>query len=314
MEGVLVLGAGQVGTFAARALATEGVPVIAADLAPALGYFARFGPPAGRAAELVTVNIQDAEAIRALIKAHAVDALVLCAGPVGSACDLDPQKAWEINVDATRQVAETALYARMKRLVFISTLAVYGRPAVDSIAETVPVHPQFEYGRTKAAAENALLPFRDEGLDIRILRPCGVYGPLRIGLGSHSARFIESVLLHAVMRGEVTIQASHTTADEYLYVKDLGRAITLATLRDTNSPEFVFNVGLGRRTTAQELCLALRQVVPGVRVTIESMDEDQSRPMAPLNVSRIRDVFGFEPRYGLVEGLTDYFQIARFQL
>src|SRR5713101_2626759 len=208
MQRVLVLGAGQVGTFAARAIAEQGVSIVAADLAPTPGYFARFGPVAD--AELVTADICDFDAITALIRTYTVDAIVLCAGLVGEACARDAQRAWEMNVHGARQVAQSALCTGVERLIFISSLAVYGRPAVDRICETVPLQPQSEYGRTKAAAEGILASFRDKGLDVRILRPCGTYGPLRLGMGSQSARFMESVLLCAVNRRELTIQASQT--------------------------------------------------------------------------------------------------------
>jgi nucleoside-diphosphate-sugar epimerase len=284
MRNVLILGAGQVGTFACRSIADEGGTVVAADLAPAPGYFARFGPTGSAA--LIRGDIRNAAEIDALIQTYAVEAIVLCAGAVGVACERDADAAWQVNVDGTRQVAQAALRNGVRR----------------------HIDPQSEYGRTKAAAEKELCSFRKEGLDVRILRPCGIYGPLRLGTGSHSARFVEAVLFGAVNDRVVTIEASPTTSDEYLYVKDLGRAIALATLRDTDSPEFVFNVGSGSKTTAEDLRSALQQVVPGARVASKIAANGADEPMPPLDVSRIKKTFGFAPRYGLVEGLGDYLQ------
>jgi UDP-glucose 4-epimerase len=301
---VLVLGAGQVGTFAARAIAEAGAHVIAADLHPAGRYFARFGP---KDAQLTIVDILDSLAVGELIRASGADTVVLSAGLTGEASARDPRRAWQVNVAGASAVASAALDAGVRRLIFISSFAVYGRPALDRIDETVLPQPRSEYGRTKAAAEHSLSPFRDRGLDVRILRPCGIYGPPRPSGGSHSARFVESMLLSAATRHHITIEASQASADEYLYVKDLGRAIAFAARCDTDSPESVFNVGSGRKATAQDLSSALQRIVPDLQVTINTPpDADPGRPLAPLDVSRIRTVFGFEPRYALAEGLADY--------
>jgi UDP-glucose 4-epimerase len=309
MSGVLVLGTGQVGTFVTRAIVEEGISVIAADLAPMPGYFARFGHD--RSAKLVKADILDFDSVSTLMRVHAVDSVVLTASLIGKACDLDVERAWTVNVHGARVVAQAAVSTGVKRLVFVSSLAVYGRPTVDRITENASVRPLSEYGRTKLAAENVITSFRDDGLDVVILRPCGIYGPLRLGTGSHSARFIQTVLMRTMNGDEFAIKAADNTADEYLYAKDVGRAIALSALQENNSREFVFNVGAGRKTTAEDLRSALQQVVPNARITIEIVSSGHGPPMAPLEASRISQVFGFEPRYNLIEGLSDYIKEAR---
>lgn len=315
MNRVLVLGAGQIGTFAARALAEAGCTVVAADLHPAFEYFARFGPCSG--GKLVVADIVDSAALCALIKAHEVDAIVLSAGVTSGATVRARWEAWKTDVDGAAVVAAAAVATQVKRLIFVSSFAVYGRPAADLLTEMTPLAPLSEYGRRKLAAELALVPFGQRGLDIRILRPCGIYGPLRLGSGSHSGRFIEAVLRHASQGRDLTIRVSPTTTDEYLYVKDLARAIALVTLCDADRPALVFNVGAGKKTTAQDLCLALQQVVPNVSLTVETVDTNvdtnDDRPMPPLDVSRIRQFCGFAPQYSLAAGLADYLQEARLQ-
>src|SRR5262249_6737713 len=149
------LGAGQVGTFAARALAEEGATVVAADLDPAPGYFARFGP--AEQAELVTADIRDTEAVRTIVEDPAVDTVVRCAGLVREACARDPQKAWEVNVDGAEHIAQTSLRTGVGRLVYLSSFAVYGQPGGARVPESAPLCPRSEYGRTKVAAEARLV-------------------------------------------------------------------------------------------------------------------------------------------------------------
>lgn len=304
MPTILVLGAGQVGTFAARAMEEQDASVIAADVRPAPGFFARFGPR-GEVA-LVTADILDPSTISGLTEIDAVDAIVLCAGLVGQACSENPRKAWEINVLGARRVAEAAIKAGVRRLVFVSTFAVYGNPSIEQISETTPVSPRSEYGRTKAAAEEALIAFRNDDFEVRILRPCGTYGPLRLGRGSHSARFIEALLMRALRAKEVTLHSAPHGADEYIYVKDLGQAIALAALEDAFASEIVFNVGPGHKTSAWDLASVVQTVVPGSTISVEYTAPADPSPMPPLDVSRIRNSFGFEPRFNLANGFADY--------
>ena len=308
---VLMLGAGQVGTFAARAISDAGAFVVAADLDPAKGFFWRYGPKED--VPLLSADVLDAQTLSELIRSHDVDTIVLSAGLTGQSCTRDPKKAWLVNVQGTESVAEAARRTGIRRLVFISTFAVYGRPAVNRIDETTPLNPQSEYGRTKAAAESIAAGLREEGTSVLILRPCGTYGPLRLGMGSQSAQLIESLLVGALNGIELAIEASPTTSDEYVYIKDLARAVALATLTETNGPIHIFNVGAGKKTTAQELCASLREVVPGARFRVLTPEKPESAPIPPLDVSSIREALGFCPRFDLIKGFTDYVSEARLQ-
>jgi UDP-glucose 4-epimerase len=307
MSSALIFGAGLIGTFAARYLVEAGIKVVAADLDPVPDYFARFGSKQN--VELVSCDMLNPTSISTLLTTHKVDAIVLTAGLTGKICALDPKRAWEVNVNGTKTVAQCALDAGVKRLIFISSFAVYGNPNVDRITETVLPQPISEYGRTKVAAEEVLTTFRNRGLDVFILRPCGIYGLLRPGcLGSHSGQFIQSVLFQGLSKGEVTIESTSTIADEYLYVKDLARAITLVTLCDRQLSEFIFNVGSGQKTTVKDLCLALKRVLPKVRVNLEIIDGNDTPPIPPLDISRLQKILDFQLEYDLTKGLNNYLQ------
>ena len=300
---VLILGGGQVGTFSARAIDEDGGSVITADAEPMPEYFARFGPRS--AAALVRADICNYQALSALLERAAADVIVLAAGVTHAGCARDARTAWRVNVDGARTVARAALDHGVKRLVFVSSFDVYGRPHVDNLPESLPLSTRSVYGRTKVAAETVLCSLRSRGLDVRILRPCGLYGPVRAGGGSRSARLVTLLLLYAKNEQPLTIEAEGTLPDEYLYIKDLARAVARAALCERPLEHAVFNVGSGRTTTIEDLCSAVSTVVPTARFTINSRP-GRSRSTAPLDISRVRDDFGFEPRYSLVDGLADY--------
>jgi UDP-glucose 4-epimerase len=308
---VLLVGAGQAGTFAAGSLERAGARVVAGDAKPAMGFFSRFS--ATRDAELIELDARDRDGVTRVIREHAAEIVVMTAGVVGQACDDDPDRSRQVNVDGAACVAAAAADGGARRMVLVSTLSVYGRSGAERVDESCAIAPSSEYGRTKAEAERLVLAMRDRGLDVRIVRPCGIYGPLRLGGGSHSARFIEAVLMSAARHGRVVVAAGPETDDQYLYVKDLGDAIASVALFEGQLRDRVFNVAPEGKTNARQLRDALVRVVPGVEVVIEDgANGDRDGRMPPLDSSRIREALGFEPRFSLEDGLADYTREAGF--
>lgn len=89
---------------------------------------------------------------------------------------------FSVNVDGTKNVLEASLKNKIKRLVFISTTAVYGVPKELPEKETSPLEPIGFYGQSKLEAENLCQEFMKKGLSINILRPKTFLGPERLGV------------------------------------------------------------------------------------------------------------------------------------
>jgi UDP-glucose 4-epimerase len=303
MGAVLVLGAGQVGTFAARRLAEDGADVVAADVLPAAGFFARFGP---LEAELAVADLLDPVVITALIRRHRVAVVVVAAGLDAESCRRDPATAWRVNARGPALAAAAALAGGASRLVLVSSFAVYGRSACGPIAETAPLAARSVYGRSKAAAEAAVLKLARSRLDVRIVRPCSVYGPSRPGFGSQATRVLDQVLL-AVMGGQTAPSpAMFVAEEEYIYVKDLARALSLVALGSRLPRYIVFNVGAGATTDADSLRKAIERALPGRRIPLAPPASPADGRRFPLDVSRVREALAFEPSFDLAHGLSDY--------
>lgn len=84
-----------------------------------------------------------------------------------------------INVGGTRTILEAATAANVERFIYISTVAVVGRPpAGEEITEQTPCDPQDAYQESKLEAEAQVLRhFEQHGLPALILRPGAYYGP-----------------------------------------------------------------------------------------------------------------------------------------
>ncbi len=167
---VLVTGAtGFLGGALVHRLAAEGVQMRALARNPQrAGYIQHL-----EGVEIVQGDLQDASRMAELVQGCTVVFHVAAAtgGPINH------QRT--INVEATRKLALAAAQAGVARIVYVSTIAVYGFRYQGTITEEMPPQPRHDpYNVTKAEAESALREVTaSHGLAYSIIRPGMIYGP-----------------------------------------------------------------------------------------------------------------------------------------
>lgn len=162
----------------------------------------------------------------------------------------NPEKAYEINVDGTRNVLEAALDAKVKRVVFASSAAVYGdaNPPVKEDFEPKPLSP---YGDSKIEGEKLMKEFKEKGLETVSLRYFNVYGPRQDPKSQYSGvitRFINKMLA-----GETpTIYGDGNQTRDFIYVGDVVNANLMAAEKEGIAGE-VLNIATGIPLTVNQL-------------------------------------------------------------
>ena len=86
------------------------------------------------------------------------------------------QEYYKVNYLFTKELATLAKEQGVKHFIFVSTMAVYGT-SNSEIKEQTPTIPTTFYGKSKLAAEDALIHLQDEQFQVSIIRPPMVYGP-----------------------------------------------------------------------------------------------------------------------------------------
>lgn len=122
-------------------------------------------------------DLDDARALDELV--WGVDVVYHCAATMEKS---DPGLSHRVNVLGTRNVAEAALAAGVRRLVYVSSISVYAATRRTDPTITEDVEPENEarlnpYSRTKLQGERLLPAFAARGLECTIVRPTNVYGP-----------------------------------------------------------------------------------------------------------------------------------------
>lgn len=123
---------------------------------------------------VVPCDVDDRDAMKRLFDEHQFAAVLNAEGSCKlKSCELDPHKAWRINVDGVDNLLG-AIGSSAVRLVHLSIDLVFSGNGDGNHVETDPTDPVTVYGKTMAIAEEMLLARRPEACILRISLPMGV--------------------------------------------------------------------------------------------------------------------------------------------
>ena len=303
----LVTGAGLIGTAFAREALARGEAVVFVDPEPRADYLRlRLGDKGYTA---VRKDVRDLPGLIETIKAHGADTLVHSAGLIGNRVQQSLNAAFDINLGGTRNVAEAVRLAGVRRLVHISTFGVYDRrrEANAPITEDFPHGGTRGYGAYKAAKELILGAYAAAfGFELIMLRPANVFGLGHFWSGSSGGQKMHNLLVAGLDGTRARIPAAETMANEYIYAKDIGRAVDLAATVPMPK-QIAFNIGNGAVTAFEEVLAAVRALCPGLAYEVEPGEPPHSK-LAPLDISAAKRELGWEPRFSVAAAFADYLQ------
>ena len=298
-KNVLVFGgAGYLGSVLTGQLLDEGYEVEVFDSL-------RFGKQslcgyAGHPRFRLTVgDIRDIEAVTESVRS--AYAVVFLAALVGEpACDINAKEAVDINLIATKAIAEACRYYGVNRFLYASTDSAYGvREGI--MVEDAPLNPISLYARLKAQVEAEILGMGDGAFKPIILRMATIYGY------SPRMRFdliINILTLHAFSRGKITIFGGKQWRP-LVHVADAAQAYVLAL---EAPPETVggqiFNVGSNEQNyQVGQLGELVRQVFPEVQ--IETISQTPDLRDYHICFDKIRRELGYRVRYSVADGIRE---------
>lgn len=302
---ILVTGAGLVGTSFAREALARGEKIVFFDPEPRADFI-DFKLGAGRAT-LIRGDVRDLPALVAATQAHKVETIVHTAGLIGSRVQQSLSAAFDINLGGTRNVAECVRLAGVRRLVHISTFGVYDmrRPSGPAIDESFARGAGRGYGNMKAAKELLLEAYADlYKFELVMLRPANVYGFGHFWSGSSGGAKMQALLEAGLAGRKARIPSAETMANEYIYAKDMGRAVDLAVTRPLTA-QTVFNIGNGFVTPFEDVVGAVRRLFPALEIVIEPGEPPKSKA-APLSISAAKQHLGWSPAFDIAAGFADY--------
>ncbi|HEX4475016.1 MAG TPA: NAD-dependent epimerase/dehydratase family protein [Polyangiaceae bacterium] len=229
----------------------------------------------------------------------------------------DAKLFWSVNVEGTHLMLDESLRAKVRKVIAVSSSAIYGIPEKNPVTlETVP-HTRESYGAAKLEGENAVREFVERGLDVSIVRPRTILGHGRLG--------IFQILFEWVRRGRpVYTLGSGDNRFQFVHADDLVDVCLRAA--DLPGPA-TFLAGADRFGTMRQLLeglVAHARTKSRVRslpfdATARAMAFTSKLGVSPLgeyhtlmygremffDVSETKRVLGWSPRYSNAEMIAE---------
>lgn len=215
---------------------------------------------------------------------------------------LYPREYNAVNVGGTVSLMEAMRDVGVRRVVLISSGAVYGDQGSQPLREDAPLNPRSPYAVSKLCAEYYVRTIGDLwNIETVVLRVFNAYGPGQHLPPSHPP-VIPNFLRQAVRNGTLVVHGDGNQTRDYVFVDDVVNGmVAAATAPGVNHA--MINVGAGTETSARELTnLVLRVTKSNAEVVYSPRtDPGVSRMCADLTLARER--LGYRPRVSLEEGL-----------
>ena len=314
MSRVLVCGgAGYIGAHMAKALVHAGHEITVFDnLSTGHRAAVRWG-------ELIEGDLLHRESLAALFRTRRFDAVMhFCALSQVAESVREPYACYRNNVSGTLNLLEAMRNADVRRLVFSSSAAVYGVPAVDKLDELQPTVPINPYGASKLMVEtmlqDAASAYGLRSVALRYFNAAGADLQGEIG-ESHTpeTHLIPNVLHLALGKGaELKIFGDDydtldgTCVRDYVHVNDLAAA-HLQAMRylDTHEGAHRFNLGSGNGHTVMEVIQAARDITgQPIPITL-SPRRPGDPPMLVADSTRAAEILGWKPSFDNISSIIE---------
>ncbi len=217
-------GAGFLGINLTRYLLAKGHQIVSID-------FAEYTYPEKDVVNAILGDIRHPDEVREAVKGCDVVVHAAAALPLYT-----PEDIFSTDIEGSRIVFEEAYKAGIKRVIQISSTAVYGIPKHHPIYENDELIGVGPYGKAKIEAEKVCADFRNKGMCVPIIRPKSFVGPERLGV---FAMFYD----WASSGHGFPVLGNGRNLYQYLDVDDLCDAIYTCITGDAEVVNDTFNVG-----------------------------------------------------------------------
>jgi UDP-glucose 4-epimerase len=305
-------GAGFIGSHIVDLLIETGYDVVVIDNLSG-GSKSNLNP----AAEFIQGDVRDETCLQPVFDTG-IDVVMHIAGQASIRLSfMDPAEDLSVNTLGTINIIKQCIAHKTPRLLFASSMTIYGTPdAIPTPEETAPA-PLSYYAVTKYAAERYVhIASERKDLDFNFnatsFRMFNVYGPRQSLTNAYQGVF--AIFLGNVLRDEpINIHSDGEQSRDFIHVTDVARA-WVAAIDNPNAYNQVMNLGTGQPTTVNQLCdLVLdsfghtRQTHPVITHPAQPGDIRASA----ADVHRAKSLLGWEPQVIFDNGMRETIEWAK---
>ena len=219
----------------------------------------------------------------------------------------NPGRYWFANLAMGANVLEQARLHETPKLVIVGTVCAYPKFAPvpfkeDGLWDGYPEETNAPYGVAKKAVLVGAQAYREQyGLDAVFLLPTNLYGP-RDNFDLETSHVIPALIRKMVESGdEVVLWGDGSPTREFLFVDDCVDALCLAAKRYSGSDPV--NIGASKEIAIGDLAALIADVTGFTGDIRWDTTKPNGQPRRSVDGTRARELFGFEARTPLREGI-----------
>ena len=294
MRVLITGGAGFIGSHVVDIMLASGHEVFVVD---DLSHGHRENLPAG--ARLFVVDIRSPELDTVFIKTRPEVVCHHAAQVSVSRSVVAPVQDAKLNVVGTVNVLDFSVKHDARKVIYISSAAVYGNPQYQPCDEAHPVVPLSPYGLTKRIGEEYVKLFHTlYNLQYTIFRYANVYGPRQDTEGE--AGVVALFTRQMIDKKATSIHGDGHQTRDFIYVEDIARANVIALSRGDNA---VINLGTGIACSINQLWRSIQKLTGYAGQEIHGAERKGDIRDMVFSQKRARELLGWQPSVPLEEGL-----------
>ena len=268
----------------------------------------------GKNVERIRGDTTDRGLLKSTLEEYEPDVIIhLAALPIANVSNKFPEEARRNILDGTITLLDVLREVEFDfdRMVYTSSSMVYGDFRTDETGDIIPAteedrcEPVGIYGSMKLSGENITRAYGHRfEIPYTIIRPSAVYGPTDC-----NRRVTEIFLRNALEGKRLRLDNGGHHKLDFSYVKDTARGFLLAADHEEAESE-TFNITRGEGRSIRELAEVVADLVDGTEMYSE--ERTVYRPnRGALDISKAKNVLGYEPEYSLEEGMREYTDFVR---
>ena len=246
-------------------------------------------------------DITDEDALKAIFKDHQIDYIIHQAAKINLNVMLEsPSGDISSSVLGTLNLLKLCINYNVKKFIYASSIAVYGRPKKLPVTEADELVPIYSYGIAKKCAEEYIRYYSDYyGLNYTILRYGNVYGPRQPIYGEVG---VIAIYTERAIKGKpLIIYGDGSHLRDYIYIDDVVD-VTLKVL--SAGDKETFNIGRGVGVSVQEIIDIFSSVWSKTLAFEYRPERVGELGFFYCDISKPFNVIGFSPKVSIKDGIS----------
>ena len=245
--------------------------------------------------EFVFGDVRNKELMTRLLKN--TDIIIPLAAIVGApACDLDPQLATAVNLDAIKLLNQ--LRSKHQLIIYPTTNSGYGVKSGDVFCtEETLLKPISLYGKTKTDAETEILG-SENAITLRLATVFGMSPRMRLDL-------LVNHFVYAAVKDSYIVIFEKNFKRNFVYIRDIAECFLFCIKNSQKMIGQPFNVGLdSANLSKEELALKIKKYLPNFYIHFAEVGTDPDKRNYIVSNQRLSET-GFIAKHSLEEGIEE---------